>query len=230
MVTVDKAVIAKIERNGKTFEILVDPDLAYGFKEGKSVSIANMLAVDEVFKDSKKGLPAGRQDIINSFGTDNIEEIAKEILKKGDIQLTTDMRRRKTEEKRIQIADFISKNAIDPQTKKPHPTQRILNAMEQAKIHVDIFKSVDEQIDNVIKAIKPIIPLSFEKAKLEIRVPAKWSGRSYGILKSFKAEPQWLKDGSLFAIIEVPAGLKHEIFDKMNRITQGEAEITEKGE
>ena len=228
MVTVDKAIIAKLERGGKTFEILVDPELAYALREGKQVSIAGMLAVDNVFKDSKKGLPASRQDIEKEFHTDDVEEIARTIVKTGEIQLTTEFRRKKLEEMKKRIADFISKNAIDPQTRKPHPQQRVLNAMEQAKVHIDLFRGEDEQIESVMESLRKILPISFEKIKLEIRVPAQHAGRCFGILKSFGTEPQWMKDGSLYAILQIPSGLKEEVFNKLNNITHGEAEIHEK--
>ena len=54
MVTLDDAIIAKIVRNGKHFEILVDADIAYDLKEGRTVSISRMLAVNEVFTEAKK--------------------------------------------------------------------------------------------------------------------------------------------------------------------------------
>jgi ribosome maturation protein SDO1 len=228
MVTVDKAIIAKIEKDGKSFEILVDPELAYAIREGKQVSIANMLAVDDVFKDSKKGLPANRQDLENTFKTANIEEIAKIIVQHGEIQLTTEFRRKKLEEMKKRISDFISKNAIDPQTKRPHPQQRILNAMEQARVHIDVFKSDEEQIEAILESLRKIIPISFEKLKLEIRIPPQYSGRCFGIIKSFGTEPQYMKDGSLYALLQIPSGLKDEVFNKLNSITHGEAEIHEK--
>lgn len=228
MVTVDKAIIAKIEKEGCVFEILVDPELAYALREGRQVSISSMLAVDNVFKDSKKGLPASRSDIVKAFKTENIEEIASIIVKTGEIQLTTEFRRRKLDEMKRRIADFISKNAIDPQTRKPHPQQRVLNAMEQSRVHIDVFKSSDEQIEPVMEALRKVMPVSFEKLKLEIRVPAHHAGRCFGILKSFGAEPQWLKDGSLHAILTIPSGLKDDVFNKLNNVTHGEAEIHER--
>ncbi len=228
MVTVDKAIIAKLMKDGKEFEILVDPEMAYAFREGKSVSVANMLAVDHVYKDSHKGIAASSSDIQKIFKTDNIEEIAKIILKSGEIQLTTEIKRKKLEEKRLRIAEFISKNALDPQTKRPHPQQRILNAMEQAKVHVDVFKSVDEQIEPVLEGLRKVMPISLEKIKLEIKVPAEFAGRCFGLLKSFGTEPQWQKDGSLYAMLTIASGLKDEVFNKLNAITHGEAEINER--
>ncbi|MCD6381759.1 MAG: ribosome assembly factor SBDS [Candidatus Aenigmarchaeota archaeon] len=228
MVSVDKAVIARLEKGGKHFEILVDPELAYAFREGKSVSFNEMLAVDEVFKDARKGLPISRQDLLDTFKTEDINEIAKIILKEGDIQLTTEFRRKKLEEKKRQIAEFISKNSVDPQTKNPHPPERIINAMEQAKVHIDVFKSIEEQIDDVVKAIRGILPISFEKIRIEVKIPSQYSGRAYGIIKSIGVEPKWQSDGSLYAILEIPAGLRESLYTKINNITHGDCVIEEK--
>ncbi|MEM5812980.1 MAG: ribosome assembly factor SBDS [Candidatus Aenigmatarchaeota archaeon] len=228
MVTLDKAIVAKIEKGDKRFEILVDPELAYEYREKKiqNIDIRKLLAVDNVFKDSKKGMPASKQDLINFFGTDDIEKIAKEIIENGEIQLTTEMRRKKLEAKKMEIAEFIAKNSIDPRTKVAHSVQRILNAMEEAKVHIDIFKKSEEQINDVVKAISSIIPISFEKIKLNIKIPAKHAAKCFGYLKSLNSNIEWLEDGSLHAFVEIPAGLKTEVFQRINNLTLGENEIT----
>jgi len=228
MVTLEKAIIARINKEGKHFEILVDPDLAYDLKSGKSVSIQNMLAVNAVFTDSKKGLRASPSELERIFGTQDIEVIAEKIVKEGEIQITTQFRNEKIEEKKRQIAAFISKNAINPQTNLPHPIERILNAMEKCGVDIDPFKPVSQQIDHVIKILKQEIPLSFEQIKLNIHIPAKYAGQAYGILKQYNMEnDQWLNDGSLRATITIPAGLKEEVFHRLGALTEGNVDIQE---
>lgn len=230
MVTLDKAIIARIEKEGKHFEILVDPDLAYDLKDGRSVSLSKMLAVNEVFSDSKKGLKISTTELERVFGTSDMEKLAEIIVKEGDVQLTTDFRRHKTEEKRKQIAAFISRYAINPQTKVPHPQERILNTMEQAHINIDPFKPAEQQVDDVLKAIKPIIPISLEEATISIVIPAKHSGHAYGQIKALGTikDQKWLSDGSLSAKLVMPAGLKENAYKILNSITGGEAKIEEK--
>lgn len=228
MVTVDEAIIAKLVRDGKHFEILVDADIAYDLKEGKTVSISRMLAVNEVFTDAKKANRAAPSDTQKAFGTNDIEKIGQEIVKHGDIQLTTEFRRRKTEEKRKQIAAFISKNAINPQTKLPHPLERITSAMEQAHVSVDPFKPAENQVDGVIAAIKKIMPLSVEEITLFIEISAKYSSRAYGIVKEFGIQQdKWLADGSLTAKITIPAGMKESVYRRLGAATEGTAKIEE---
>lgn len=228
MVTVDQAIIAKLTINGKHFEVLVDPHLAYELKEGRTVSVQKMLAVNGIFSDSKKGEHMSPAALQAAFQTTDVEKIAADIVKRGDVQLTTEFRRKKVEERRLQIASLISKYAINPQTRMPHPQERIMNAMEQSHYSVDPFKSAEQQVDEVIKAIKSILPISVEEITLEIEIPAQYSGRVYGMLKEFNmSHEQWLTDGGLSAKLTIPAGMKETVMRKVAGATAGSATIEE---
>ena len=228
MVTVDQAIIARYEKDGKHFEILVDPELAYDLKEGRSVSIQKMIAVNQVLTDSKKGSKATPSDVEKAFGTQDLEKIAETIVKKGEIQLTTDFRRKKTEERKKLVAELISKYAINPQTRLPHPQQRILAAMDQARVHVDPFKPADQQVEDGVKAIREIVPISLEEIMLKVEIPSRYAGRGYGAVKEYGIQQeQWLTDGSLVVKIIVPAGMKEAVFRRLGALTEGNARIEE---
>jgi ribosome maturation protein SDO1 len=172
MVSVDKAVIARITKEHTHFEILVDPEKALDFRKGKPVSIDSILAVQDIFKDVGKGERAGSHELERHFRTSDIFKVAEEILRHGEVQLTTEQRRRMLEEKTKQIADIISRQGINPQNKLPHPVSRILNAMDEARVHVDIMKPAQEQVESVLDKIQPIIPIAFERLEVAIKVSA----------------------------------------------------------
>jgi ribosome maturation protein SDO1 len=223
MVRVEDAVVARLEKFGHKFEILVDPNLAMEVKHGKEVAFDALLASDLVFKDSKIGDKASPDTLKKSFQTEDVKEIVKKIIREGEVQLTTDQRRALLEKKRAEIINFISRNTINPQTKAPHPPQRIENAMEQAKVHVDAFKGVDEQINDIVKAIRPIIPISMEKIDFAIKVPAQYAGRASTILHKYEMKKEeWLNDGSLAAEFLLPAGAKGDLLNELNSATHGE--------
>ena len=123
MVSLDKAVVARVKRGEDHFEILVDPHDAEQLIEGKDIDMLSALAIDAIFADSKKGTHAPQDALIEHFGTDNVQTIAKEIILKGEIQLTTEQRQEMQEKKRKSIVEKIVKNSMDPQTKIPrhHP-------------------------------------------------------------------------------------------------------------
>jgi ribosome maturation protein SDO1 len=228
MVTVEKAIIAKLSKGGKQFEVLVDSEMAYDFRSGKAVSVNKMLAVGQIFTDAKKGDRVVTSDLEKAFGTSDVNKVTEVIVKTGEIQLTTEFRRKKTEEKRKQIATMISRAAIDPRTKVPHPPDRVLNAMEQAHVNVDPFVAAEQQVAEVIKAVKQILPLSIEEVEMTVEIPAKYSGRVHGAIREYgTSSEQWV--GQILIIrIKIPAGLKEKFYSHMAGITENNARISEK--
>jgi len=225
MVRTEDAVIARYEHSGEKFEILVDPDLAMDLKHGKEVNFDDLLAIDTVFKDAKKGEDKSEEKLQEVFNTTDAKEIAKKIILEGEVQLTTDQRRAIIEKKRKEIITFISANAINPQTSAPHPAQRIENALEEVKFNVDLNKTVKEQVTEIVKEIKKILPISMEKMKIAVKVPAQFSGAASVILHKYGLEKEeWQNDGSLVAILEIPAGIKQNLFNELNHLTHGDVE------
>jgi ribosome maturation protein SDO1 len=226
MVTLEDAVIARLEYYGEHFEILVDPDLAADFKRGKDIELDEILAVEEIFKDARKGDKASEEAMLKAFNTTDPSEAAAFIIKKGQVQLTAHQRKEMQEEKRKKIVATITREAINPQTKLPHPSRRIEIAMEEAKIHVDPFKSVDEQVTAVLKAIRTKIPIRFEKVKVAIKVPGDFTGKVYNIIPEFgtSKKEEWQQDGSWIAVVEIPGGMQENFYRKLNEITHGQVE------
>ena len=224
MVNVDRAVLAKMKKEGKEFEILVDCEKALELKEGKSVGIDDIVAVNDIFKDVKKGEKASEHDLQRLFGTTDFSKIAKEIILKGEVQLTKEHLSKKREELRKKIINIIHRNAIDPKTGIPHPPQRIESAMEEAKVHINEHKTAEDQVEEIIHKLKPIIPIRFETRKIEVIIPASYSGHCYNVLKSYNATEEWMNDGRLKAKVELAAGVVDEFFGKLNSICHGEVE------
>ncbi len=223
MVSLDKAIVIRYEKGGERFEILADPDLAWDLKQGKDVDLDEMLAAVEIFRDARKGERASAEELHRAFGTTDPYEVARIIVLKGDLHLTTEQRRRMLEEKRKKIATIIAQRAINPQTNTPHPVERILRAMEEARVNVDIFKPAEEQVQAVVEKIKRVIPIKIETRKIEAVIPPQYVGKAYGKLKSFKIiREKYLNDGSLQVVVEVPAGLTDEFLKALNDLTKGD--------
>jgi ribosome maturation protein SDO1 len=216
MVSLDDAVLARMEKAGKRYELLVDPNLVDVFKsEPTSVDLNAFLAMDEVFHDIRGGERPTEDAIENTFGTQDIFEITKTVLAKGSIQLTTAQRKARVEQMRQQIVHEIHTQAVDPKTKSPHPKTRIELALSESRYSVDPFKRLDDQVKDAIELLKPMIPLSFESVRLAVRVPGSAYGGSSRILRPYLEKEQWLENGSWAGIIEIPAGMKDTIYGKL---------------
>lgn len=229
MVSLDNAVLARMEKGGKRYEVLVDPALVESFKEDpSSIDINDFLAMDEVFHDARGGERPTEDAIENVFGTQDITEITQQILSKGSIQLTTAQRKAMVETMRQQIVHHIHSQAVDPKTKSPHPKTRIELALEESRYSVDPFKRLEEQVKDAINKLKPLIPLSFETVRLAFKV----SGSAYGsvsqTLRSYRQKEGWLEDGSWACVVECPAGMKAELIGQVMR-RDSNAEVKELG-
>ncbi len=231
MVSMDEAVIARLDSHGERFEVLVDPKVLWKIRNkenlGENFNILDHMVIDTVFKDSSKGIRASDESLINVFKNTDIKKITYEIINRGEIQLTTEQRKEMMENKRKQIISTIVRNAINPKTKTPHPPQRIELALDEAKISIDPFKPVDAQVQDIMKKLQPILPIRFEKLIVAIRLSGEDYGKCYGDVKNFGkiTKEEWQKNGEWIGLLELPAGLKSEFIDKISSKTKGNAQI-----
>jgi ribosome maturation protein SDO1 len=222
----ERYTIARITHDGEHFEILTKPERALSYRLGKTSSISEVLVSDTIFTDAGKGLRASEEKLQEVFGTTDSLKIAGVILKKGTLQLTTEQRKQLVEEKRRQIVSFISRECIDPKTNLPHPPLRIEQAMKQIRLSIDPSKGVEEQTKEIIKLLRPIIPLKMEKISVAVHIPPEHASKVYGTVKGFGTikRDQWQADGSWSAIVEMSAGLYGPFLDKLGKMTRGNLE------
>jgi len=222
----ERYTVARITHDGEHFEILVKPQLALSYRLGKTTSVSELLITDTIFTDAGKGSRASEDKLQKAFGTTDSIKIASIILKKGTLQLTTEQRRQLVEDKRKQIISFISRQAVDPKTNLPHPPLRIEQAMEQIHFSIDPFREAEEQAREIIKLLRPILPLKVEQVSVAVRIPPEYASKVYGTVKGFGVikREQWQADGSWFATVEMPAGLYGPFLEKLGKITRGSLE------
>ncbi len=220
----EKTNIVKYKKNGDNFELLVNAEMAYEYVTGKRQDPLSVLEIEEVFKDARKGERQSEEKIRKAFGTTDIAKVSEFILKNSDVPITTEQRAKLLEEKRKQIIEIIARNAIDPRTNAPMPSLRVENAMKEAKVSIDPFKSANAQVEDVVKKLSVVLPIKFAVAKIEVTIPPEYSNRCYSILKQYglKSE-QWAPNGSMIAVVEFPAGMQTDFYLKIGNATQGKA-------
>ena len=212
---------------GEKFEIMVKPDPALDYKMGKKKDISAVLVSDDIYTDFGKGTRPTTEKLLKAFKTEDQTEIAQIILEKGDLNLTTDQRRKMMEDKKKQIVTYIAKTYVDPKSHLPHPPLRIEQAMKDGRVSVDPQKSVDEQVKDIVEQLRSIIALKSESLKLEIVIPAQFASQSYAVLKSVGSleSEEWQNNGSLKAILEIPAAARPNVIDRLGSITKGSASV-----
>lgn len=227
-ISLEKAVIAKLEIKGKKFEILVDPFKAFEYKQGKQYKIEEILAVNDIFKDARKAERVPASELQETFKTTDIFRIAEEILKKGEIQIPTELKRKLIEEKKNQIINLISRRFINPQNNLPHPPQRISLALEQAKVNIDPFIDAEIQLENIVKELKKIIPLKLEYTIFEVKIPIQYASKIINELKKAKLnvfDERWTEN-YLFVKVKIISASKDELLNLLYKFAR-DTEIKE---
>jgi len=224
-----KITTVRLTAEGNKFEILVKPDPALEYKLGKRTDLSSVLVSDEIYSDANKGTRAAGEKLVKYFKTIDHVQIATQILSKGDLSLTTEQRRKMVEDKKKQIIQYINKNFVDPKTHIPHPVMRIESALGEVRLIIDPFKPAEDQAKNVVDALRRILPLKSEILLLTLTIPSQFSTQSYNLLKTagtFKGD-QWLADGSLRVKLEINAGMKSSLLDRIGSISKGTAQVHE---
>lgn len=254
-VDLGKLILIRLRKKKKVAEMIADPKTAYRAKKIISEEIKNRaensensvpLTIEEikkmpdidindiyssltVFENAKKGDVYPDVFLEEMFGTVDLVEIAYLFLFDKDTEWnwTKSQREEFTAQKKKQIISIISKNSINPQIKKPHPPLRIEKAMKEAKYSVDMYKTAEEQIKDVISAISAIIPIRMENIELAVKIPASFAAKAYGTVEKFGRvkQSEWQNNGSWIGVMDLPAGMEAEFLDKINKLTHGRAQI-----
>ncbi len=220
--------VARLKKGGETFEVVIDPDAAVRYKQGEISDLKDVLKAEKIMADAKKGELASEAHMQSLFGTSEPTKVAQIILDQGELQLTHEHRERLREQKRNKVASIIHMNAINPQTGIVHPLERVKRAMDEARVRLDEYKSAQDQVQDVVRALQPILPIKFTTFIAEIHLPATHAAKCYGVFEQYGTlqKEDWLSDGSLAVKLEVPAGRYNDLVDELSSKTHGDVEIS----
>lgn len=228
MISLDEAVTARLESHGERFEVLVDPDAALAIKRDEfDGDLEDVIAAEDVFEDASRGDRPPENALEEVFETTTPLDIIPEVIKRGEIQITADQRRKMQEQKRKDLINRITRNAVNPQMDDaPHPPDRIESALEETDFRVDPMEPVENQIDDALDALRPVIPIRFDTVVVAVQLPADYAGSGQAKIREFGdlEREEWQPDGSWIGVIEFPAGMQNDFYDLVNEVSSGTAE------
>jgi ribosome maturation protein SDO1 len=108
----------------------------------------------------------------------------------------------------------------------PHPPERIERALEEAGFRVDPMEPVENQVDDALEALRPVIPIRFDEVVMAVRLPAEHAGSGQARVRQFGdlEREEWQNDGSWVGVVRFPAGLQNEFYDLANEVSSGDAD------
>ncbi len=209
---------ARIKAKGKNFEISVHLEEALKVKAGTG-NVASALNMPAIYTDATRGMVASKAELEYAFDTSDVYKIAEQIMKKGEIQKNQEFRDAEKDKKIKQVIDLILRNAVD-QHGRPYTEERIRKAINEVHFNFD-NKPAEIQMHELIPKLATVIPIKVETKKIKLKIPARFSGQVYGMFKDYKESEEWLANGDLQVIINIPSGLQIDFYDKLNSVTHG---------
>ena len=106
----------------------------------------NVLQTHAVFVNVSKGQLASQQEILKAFQTTETAPVILEILKKGELQVSTLERNSQLSTIHKDIANIIAEKTVNPETKRPYPVSMIEKVITDMGFSVSSSKSAKQQV------------------------------------------------------------------------------------
>jgi ribosome maturation protein SDO1 len=211
-------VIARVKIKSKHYEISVDFDEAMNVRKG-SGDITKAMNSSGIFYNAKSGEVASQKDLLADFGTVDLHAVAKAIIMRGELEKPQEFRDAERELKIKRVVDLIVRNAVD-QHGRPYTEDRIRRGIHEVHYNFD-NRPPEQQLADVLAKLGTVLPIKIETKRIKLIIPARFSGQIYGLLKDHKEKEEWLPNGDLQVIMNIPAGMQLDFYDKLNGITHG---------
>lgn len=130
--------------------------------------LSEVLQTETVFNNVSKGQVAKKEDLMKAFGKDNVVEVCKEILAKGELQVSEKERHANLDSTFKEIATLCAEKCVNPESNRPYPVTIIEKAMKDAHYSIKPNKNVKSQALDVIKLLKEHMPI--EKAQMRVKI------------------------------------------------------------
>lgn len=137
-----------------------------------------VLQIHNVFLNVSKGQAASKEDLNKCFKTEELDKVIQEILKKGELQVAEKERSDQLETTWKDIANIVTDNCINPQTKRPYTVTMIEKAMQDLHLSVNTKRSNKSQALEVIKQLQEKNVLPIQRAQMKLRITLEQSNET----------------------------------------------------
>ncbi|CAG9865405.1 unnamed protein product [Phyllotreta striolata] len=218
--------VVRIKKAGKRFEIACYRNKVVSWRNQVEKDIDEVLQTHTVFANVSKGQVAKKEDLIKAFGKDDQTEICKEILAKGELQVSDKERQSQTDQLFKDIATTVADKCLNPEVKRPYPVTIIEKAMKDAHYSVKPNQSAKQQALQVIKLLKETIPI--ERAKMRLKVnfkgkAAKKIKEKLTKMESIEIEKEDREEDEITVVFLVDPGCFKEIDSMVKAESKGSA-------
>lgn len=162
--------------------------------------IDEVLQTHTVFVNVSKGEVARKEDLVKAFGEADQTTICRQILDKGELQISEKERQQQIESAFKEVATIISDKCVNPDNNRPYPVSMIEKAMKQVHFSFKLTKSTKQQALELIPKLKESIPIERAQMKLKV-ITAKKNKAQLNAMASAGFESQEMLEGGFIEVV-----------------------------
>jgi len=218
--------VVRTKKAGKRFEIACYKNKVMSWRNKVEKDIDEVLQTHSVFTNVSKGQVAKREDLIAAFGTEDNTAICKEILEKGELQISEKERQSQQESIQKEIFNIIAGLCVNPETKRPYPVSIIEKGLKDVHFSVKQGRSSKQQALDGIQLLKSVIPI--ERAQMRVRISVVGAQGKFILEKISNlgvVEEKDFSTGGLTVVILTDPGNYREIDELVRAETKGKGLI-----
>ncbi|KAJ2691853.1 hypothetical protein GGH99_002122 [Coemansia sp. RSA 1285] len=220
--------IVRLRQSGMRFEIACYKNKVTEWRMGVEKDIDEVLQIHQVYVNVSKGQVAKTEDLEKCFSTDNIDEVLKIILKKGEQQVSDKERQHQQHNMLRDIATVVADMCVNPSTQQPHTVTMIEKAMSDIHFSVNHNRSAKQQALDVIRQIQEHNTLPISRAQMRIRIvmPAKDAKRIRDRVMELVASVEDEERGEMYELVcLIDPGQYRVLGDLISSETKGTGEV-----
>ncbi|GMH71571.1 hypothetical protein TL16_g05688 [Triparma laevis f. inornata] len=163
--------ICRLKTHGKQFELACYPSKVVNFREGIESDLDEVLQIENVFTNVQKGVVSPKADLEMAFGTTEVLEVCRVVLKRGVLQQSNLERELTTNRNLNAILDMLMSKCVNPRSNRPYPESTLREAVKQTGYNVNSQEKVPKVMFlDVMKLFRERDILEIERAKMLIKI------------------------------------------------------------
>ncbi|XP_055911535.1 ribosome maturation protein SBDS [Eupeodes corollae] len=216
--------IVRLKKGGKRFEIACYKNKVLSWRSNVEKDIDEVLQTHTVFTNVSKGQAAKKDELIKAFGKSDETEICKEILSKGELQISDKERQSAMDTQFNSVVNSVAALCVNPETRRPYPSTIIEKSLKEAHFSVKLNKNTKQQTLEAIKLLKEQqFPLDRSRMKVKVTFPGKDAAKSKDALVKLatRVENEEWEDSTLNLVLLIDPGNYRNIDELVRTASKG---------
>ncbi|GIX66107.1 ribosome maturation protein SBDS [Babesia caballi] len=152
--------------------------MRYKSGAGVETDIQEVLQSPYIFTSISKGKLAKNDQLLKAFGTKEIDTICKQILDKGEIQVSKEERNQQLQATFKDVVTILSEVAINPKTGHPLTSTLIENTLKASAFSLTLKEPAKKQALKALAHLQQLYPNEIARSQMRLKITCSHTQRN----------------------------------------------------